>query len=156
VSSLEITLLDADRETFEELATIFNGSDVIKVQKVDRVLYTHPPSGLDAVFLVVPAAERWGAKPVPGAQVLKTSVDDQRDGMTPYVVAGGVLRAGDPRDPVQDARMVVGTVLNAIREFNQANRDKEIRKLGFWVVNLLGGVTPQQLSAVFAGMLGAI
>ncbi len=153
MSSLEITLLDADRETFDELATTFKGSDVIKVQKVDRVLYTRPPSGLDAVFLVVPAAERWGAKPVPGAQIFKTSVDDQRDGMPPYVVAGGVLRAGDPRDPVQDAKMVIGAVLNAIREFNQANRDKVIHKLGFWAVNLLNGVTPQQLATVFAELL---
>jgi hypothetical protein len=153
MSNLEVTLLDADQERLERLATAFKGSDVVTVQKVGRVLYTHPPSGLDAVFLVVPAAERWGAKPIPGAQIFKTSVDDQRGGMPPYVVAGGVLRPGDPRDPFQDAKMVIGTALSAVREFNQANTGKEIHNLGFWAVNLLGGVTPEQLSTIFAEAL---
>jgi len=153
MSNLEITLLDADQARLEKLVMAFKGSDVVRVQKVSRVHYTHPPSGLDAVFLVVPAAERWGAKPVPGAQIFKTSADDQRDGIPPYVVAGGVLRPGDPRDPVQDAKIVIGTALNAIREFNQANKGKEIHNVGFWVVNLLGGVTPEQLSTIFAEVL---
>jgi hypothetical protein len=154
MNHLEIVVLGADQKTLDELATRCKPLGAITVQKVDRVLYTRPPKGMDALFLVLPAAEKWGAKPIPGkAQVLKTSPDDQRDGMPPYVVTGVVLRPDDPRGPVPETKMLISAALDAVRLFNLDHSGEGIRKLGFWAVNLLNGVTPQQLATVFAEVL---
>lgn len=150
MNHLEIVILDANQKTVDELAARCKLLDAIMVQKVDRVIYTRPPKGMDALFLVLPAAEKWGAKPLPGkAQVLKTSREDQRDGMPPYVVTGVVLRPSDPRGPLPETKLLISTALDAVREFNLSNNEG-IHKLGFWGVNLLNGVTPQQLATVFA------
>ena len=152
MSNLEIVLFDTNQEALDGLKTACEDLSVITVKNVERVLYTHPPSGIDAIVLVLPAAEKWGAKPILEAQVLNTSPDDQRSGMPRYVVAGGVLRREDTRDPVQDATMVIGTALDAVRKFNATNREGAIHRLGFWAVNLTG-VTPEQLSAIFTRAL---
>jgi hypothetical protein len=154
MNHLEIVILDVDQKTLDELATRCKPFGAITVLKVDRVLYTRPPKGMDALFLVLPAAEKWGAKPLPGkAQVLKTSPEDQRDGMPPYVVTGVVLRPSDPRGPLPETKMLISTALDAVREFNLSKNGEGIHKLGFWAVNLLNGVTPQQLATVFAEVL---
>lgn len=154
MNHLEIVILDANQETLDEIATRCKALGAVKVQKVDRVLYTRPPKGMDALFLVLPAAEKWGAKPLPGkAQVLKTSPEDQRDGMPPYVVTGVVLRPSDPRGPVSETKMLIRTALDAVRGFNLSSGGNEIRRLGFWAVNLLNDVTPEQLSAILAEVL---
>ena len=46
--------------------------------------------------------------------------------------------------------MLISTALDAVRAFNLANGSAEIHRLGFWAVNLLNGVTPAQLSMIFA------
>src|SRR5579863_1579032 len=154
MNHLEIVILDANQKTLDELATKCEPLDAITVQKVDRVLYTHPPQGMDALFLVLPAAEKWGAKPLPGeVQVLKTSPEDQRDGMPPYVVTGVVLQPDDPRGALPETKLLISAALDAVREFNLSNNGEGIHKLGFWAVNLLNGVTPQQLATVFAEVL---
>jgi hypothetical protein len=151
---LEIVLLEPDQETVDRLAIACTALGVIKVQKVDRVHYTHPPSGLDAIFLVLPAAERWGARLIPGkAQLLETSSEDRRGGMPDYVVTGVALRTDDPRGPVPETRILIGTALEAVRQFNPAHKGGEIRRLGFWAVNLLKGVTPEQLATILAEVL---
>jgi hypothetical protein len=154
MNHLEIVILDADQRTLDKLTTGCKALDSVTVQKVDRVLYTHPPLGIDALFLVLPAAEKWGAKPLPGrAQVLVTSAEDQRDGMPPYVVTGVVLRPGDPRGPLPETKMLMRTALDAVREFNLASGKEKIGRLAFWAVNLLNGVTPEQLSAILTDVL---
>ena len=154
MNHLKIVILDSNQETVDEIAETCKAIGAITVQRVDRVLYTHPPRGLDALFLVLPAAEKWGARTLPGkAQVLKTSQDDQRDGMPPYVVTGVVLQPGDPRGPIPETEMLIRTALDAICEFNVSHKAEGIHNLGFWAVNLLNGVTPQQLSKIFADVL---
>jgi hypothetical protein len=154
MNHLQIVILDTTQKTLDELETRFKSVGAITVQKVDRVLYMRPPKGMDALFLVLPAAEKWGAKPLPGkAQVLKTSPADQRDGMPPYVVAGVVLRPSDPRGPIPETKILISTALHAVRQFNLANQGDQIHKLAFWAVNLLNGVTPEQLSTIFAEVL---
>lgn len=150
---LDIVLLVADENTLGKLASVTSGISAISVRKAERVHYTRPPSGLDAVFLVVPAAEKWGAKPILEAQILKTSLEDQRNGMPSYVVAGGVLRPNDPRNPANDARSVIRAAVDAVHKFNLDNKGNEIRSLGFWAVNLLKDLTPEQLSTIFTEIL---
>jgi len=154
MNHLEVVILDANQGTLDEIAATCKALGAVTVQKVDRVLYTRPPKGMDALFLVLPAAEKWGAKPLPGkAQVLKTLPQDQSDGMPPYVVTGVVLRPGDPRGPLPETKMLITTALDAVREFNVSHNGEGIHKLGFWAVNLLNGVTPEQLATVFAEVL---
>jgi hypothetical protein len=117
--------------------------------KVDRALYSlPPPPGLDAIFLILPAAERWGARPILGrCQVFPTTSDDQRKGMPPYIVTGVAMRPEDPRGPVPETRMLITTAIEAVREFNARNTEK-INRLGFWTSNLLGGVSPVELAEI--------
>lgn len=154
MSSIELVLLEADEEVIEELADACKELREVKIQKVDRVHYTHPPSGLDAVFLVLPAAEKWGARPIPGkAQVLETSNEDRGAGMPAHIVTGVVLLPDDPRGPIPETKILVSAALRAVHEYNQENRGGAIRKLGFWAVNLLRGVTPRQLSTILRELL---
>lgn len=76
--------------------------------------------GVDAVYLSVMAAERWGARPISReAQVLQTRPDDQERGLPPFVIAGVALGAEDPRDPEFGLRMIISSVLSAVRRFNE-------------------------------------
>ena len=149
--SLHILLIDSKQSTIDDLSTVFQRFDSVEVVKVDRAIYTlPPPSGLDAIFLILPAAEKWGAKPIPGrAQVLQTSSDDQQKGMPPYVVTGVVLRPEDPRGSLPETRLLLKTACEAIQHFNQSS-NKKIKRLGFWAMDLLKGVTPQELVKIFS------
>jgi hypothetical protein len=154
MSNLAITLLESDPKTADELATRCLRIPSIDIRKVDRVLYTKPPSDMDAVFLVLPAAEKWGAVPIPGkAQVLRTTPEDQARGLPRYVVTGVALRPTDPRGPLPETKMLLATAVEAIRHFNAANPDNAIRTVGFWAVNLLKGVTAEQLSNILADVV---
>lgn len=153
MSNLVIIVIDSDQGTLTSLADAFRTLEDVEIATVNRVLYTRPPPGLDAIFLVLPAAERWGAKPIPGqAQVLKTTSEDQRSGMPSFVVTGVVLRRDDPRGPLPETKLLVHSALDAVRSFN-AESSKKIHRLGFWAVNLLNGVSPQQLAQVFSEVL---
>jgi hypothetical protein len=151
--NLKIMVIDSDQKRLEEMADAFRGLVNLKTSKVDRVLYLRPPAGLDAIFLVLPAAERWGSKLIPGeAQILRTGAEDQQEGMPPFVVTGVVLRSADPRGPLPETKLLISTALEAVRLWNETASEK-INNLGFWAVNLLNGVTPVQLAEVFSELL---
>ena len=84
----KIVLIDSQQSTIDDLSTAFRVVEGVSFAKVDRALYSlPPPPGLDAIFLILPAAERWDAMPAPGrCLVLQTTSDDQHKGMPPYVV----------------------------------------------------------------------
>src|SRR5260370_38851260 len=86
--------------------TAFRVVEGVTFAKVDRALYSlPPPPGLDAIFLILPAAERWGAMPIPGqCQRLQTTSDDQHKGMPPYVVTAVAIRPEDARGPLPEPR----------------------------------------------------
>src|SRR5262249_8650498 len=127
MNSPEIVVVGADQGPLDELVRKCKAFPNITVQKVDRVLYTHPPTGMDALFLVLPAAEKWGAKPLPGkAQVLKTDSEDQRNGMPRYVVTGVLLRPSDPRGAIPETKLLIMSALEAVREFNRAGGGENI------------------------------
>ncbi len=145
----KIVLIDSEQATIDDLATAFREFDDVGFAKVDRVIYTAPPKGIDAIFLVLPAAEKWGARPIPGrCQVLKIPPEDQQKGMTPYVVTGVAMRPEDPEGPLPETRQLIITAIEAVREFN-VQKAYPINKLGFWAFNLLKGVTAAQLVQVF-------
>ena len=146
----KIVLIDSQQSTIDDLSTAFRVVEGVSFAKVDRALYSlPPPPGLDAIFLILPAAERWGAMPAPGrCLVLQTTSDDQHKGMPPYVVTGVVMRPEDPRGPLPETRLLIISAIEAVREFNARSTEK-INRLGFWANNLLIDVTPAQLAQIF-------
>ena len=113
-----------------------------------------PPPGLDAVFMTLPAAERWRPDfKSRKAQVLTTSRDDQENGFPPFVVTGVNLTAEDPKDPVSQARIVLEAALDEVTDYNNRN-DGRIASLGFWVTTFTrDGVTTSQLSELLHEIL---
>jgi hypothetical protein len=86
---------------------------------------------VDAVFLTLVAAERWGSQPLPyQSQVLKTQAQDRN--MPPYVVTGIAMEADDLRigNPEAELELVLKAVLEAVESFNKGS-DKPIRVIGF-------------------------
>lgn len=91
--------------------------------------------GLDALFLTIVAAERWGSRPIPyRAQVLKTH---RTDGMPPFVVTGIAMNPGDPRinNLAAQLHLVLTAVLDAVKSYNQEN-NFPIGRIGFWTDDL--------------------
>src|SRR5437867_1633912 len=69
---------------------------------------------LDAMFLTLPAAERWGARPlVHKAQILRTQRAQETSpaDMPPYVIAGVAMAQDDPHDPVFELQLIMTTTL---------------------------------------------
>jgi hypothetical protein len=95
-------------------------------------------SDLDAIFLPLPAAERWGARPLlHKAQILNTqgaeglpSID-----MPPYVVTGVAMAPDDPHEPAFELELIVSSVLEAVQAFN-TKHPGAIQVIGFWGENL--------------------
>jgi hypothetical protein len=95
-------------------------------------------AGLDAVFLSLPAAEKWGSRPLlHRAQILSSKLSEGTPSahMPPYVITGVAMAPDDPQDPVFELQLIVTAVLEAVRFFNIAHPDA-IRAIGFWAENL--------------------
>jgi hypothetical protein len=150
---LTVVVITSDQNQLASLSDVLRDVQGVEIAKVDQTFYFHPPTGLDAVFLTLPAAEQWGSRPILGmAQVLRTRPEDQQSGMPPFVVTGVALRPTDPRGPLPETRMLLETALEAVRAFNSKGGE-QINRLGFWAVNLLNGVTPAQLADMFSELL---
>jgi hypothetical protein len=105
---------------------------------------------LDAIYLTIMAAERWGAHPiVHQAQVLETKPDDRIAGWPAYVVAGVAMKSEDPREPSNELRLIIRSAINAVEGFNAQNKKRLIQTVGFgpeWT-----GIT--RLDALHAGQI---
>lgn|GEM_PF-7126946 len=90
---------------------------------------------IDAIFLSLPAAERWGAVPIiHQAQVLKTKVEDRTKGWPPYAVSGVAMARQDPRDPIFELQLILDSVFKAVELFN--TNSEQIQAIGFWAEDL--------------------
>lgn len=128
--STEMVFSDKNEEIVKQLRAAFEGCyelTALVMQPSDLPSYE-----LDAIFLTLAAAERWGSKPILyKSQVLRTDSGDK--GMPHYVVTGIAIEPDDPRtgDPKSELKLVVTAVLDAIDSFNDET-DKPIRVVGFW------------------------
>jgi hypothetical protein len=106
---------------------------------------------LDAMFLTLPAAERWGARPlVHKAQILRTQRAQETSpaGIPPYVIAGVAMAQDDPHDPVFELQLIMTATLEAVQAFN-ATHPEAIKVIGFWAGNLLlGQLAPEQVGQI--------
>jgi hypothetical protein len=131
----KLIISDESQETVNLLQEGLAGCEEVTVLKLspDQLLAVE---GLDAFYLSVMGAERWGARPIPRkAQVLRTTPDDAEKGYPPYVIAGGLFNMEDPRDPHFQLRTIMSAVLTAVESFNAEN-NRVIRKIGFWARDL--------------------
>jgi len=131
----EMIFSDTHEEVVKRLRTAFEGCYELTalVMKPSELRCYE----LDAIFLTLTAAERWGSKPIPyKSQVLRTDPGDKE--MPRYVVTGIAMDPEDPRtlDPKLELETVIIAVLDAIDSFNVEN-DKPIRLVGFWT-DMLG------------------
>jgi hypothetical protein len=146
--TLKLKIFDSSPSTLAALNDAFADCAGVEIVRTDKVLYLHPPLGLDVLFLPLAAAERWGSKPlIHESQILPTRDDDQQNGLPRYIVTGTCLAPEDARGPIPETELLVQSALNAIRIFNKS-QDGDLRVVGFWAVNLLNGVKPAELREI--------
>lgn len=104
---------------------------------------------LDAVYLTVTMAERWGAIPQAGkAQVLTTSDQEQLSGLPRFIVAGGAFRA-QAHPKVSQVPAVIKAVLEAVMNHDSQRSSEPIRRIGFWEPTLgAGSLTVDEICRV--------
>ncbi len=142
---MKILLIDESNLRLNHLREALQELPAIGFMEVPVAVYMMPPSGLDAVFMTLPAAEKWGPDfRSRKAQILRTSQGDQENGFPPLVVTGVNLTPNDPRDPFSQVRILLESALAEVREYNK-RVDGRIENLGFWVVDLTRGITTDQL-----------
>jgi hypothetical protein len=119
---------DEREEIVKRLRQAFDGCLELTAVKLSPAQF-RCLEGLDALFLTLPYAERWGAKPILyRAQVLKTRGEDE--GMPPYVIAGGAFHPDQIRDARYELRQVIASALDSVEAFNRENSEK-ILTVGF-------------------------
>ena len=128
---LDLVFSDDNENTVELLRQAFEGCPRLTAlfMRPDELLKYE----LDAVFLTLAAAERWGSRPIPyKSQVLRTRPEDKD--MPPYVVTGISMDADDPRigNPEAELELVLKAVLDAVKSFN-IEGNKPIHIIGFSV-----------------------
>jgi hypothetical protein len=127
---------------------VFENTNSEKVSLLKRGFQAHPqltarelkpfgqkaPPNVDAFYVSIMAAERWGAgvRPVAHqAQVFRTAPEDQAQGWPPFVIAGLALKEGeDPFDARFALRLIIMAVIKAVRDYN-AREPNSIRLVGF-------------------------
>jgi hypothetical protein len=113
-------------------------------------------AGLDALYLSITRAEQWGARPLPPhtATILRTTEADQREGMPKYILAGLVLRDGEPNTASFAVPLIVEALRRAVEEVN-AKEPGAIRTLGLFEFELTFKDTPvQEVAASLAAATG--
>ena len=123
---------------------------VVALEMEPKVFWTL--GGLDALYLTLSRAERWGSRPLPPhtAGLLRTTEQDQKGGMPPYVITGLVLREDEPNTAEQGIPLLVGAVLRLANETNKGSPGA-IRTVGFFEYELFAsGGTPEEIASLLA------
>lgn len=89
-------------------------------------------AGLDAMYMSLTRAERWGSRPLAPHEVaiLETGTTGAEEGQPPFIVTGLVLRADDPNTAAVCIPLIIRGVLRAAGERNAAHPGS-IRTIGF-------------------------
>jgi hypothetical protein len=123
---------------------------VVALELEPKVFWTL--GGLDALYLTLSRAERWGSRPLPPhtAALLRTTEQEQKNGMPPYVITGMVLKEDEPNTPEHGVPLLVKAVLRLANETNKGNPGT-IRTVGFFEHELFAsGGSPKEIAALFA------
>jgi hypothetical protein len=123
---------------------------VVALELEPKVFWTL--GGLDALYLTLSRAERWGSRPLPPhtAALLRTTDEEQTNGMPPYVITGLVLKEDEPNTAKHGIPLLMRAVLRLANETNKANPGA-IRTVGFFEHELFAsGGTPKEIAALLA------
>src|SRR5258705_12583975 len=145
---IELVIFDSNAEVVRMLQAAFGGRAELSARRLEPSEIAKVPE-LDALYLTLPAAERWNARLLfYESQVLKTQAED--NGWPRYIVAGIAMKPDDPRAgiPSEELKLAVKAVLDAVESYNQENRFP-IGTIGFWTRDL-------RISGMDASMAGEI
>ena len=112
-------------------------------------------AGIDAFYLSLTRAERWGARPLQPHSValLRTTESDQREGMPPYIVTGLVLKDDEPNTGAFCIPLLVKAMLAVIDGAN-AQHPGVIRTIGFFEFELtFPGTSLTEVAGLLASSL---
>ena len=112
-------------------------------------------AGIDAFYLSLGRAERWGSRPIPPhtVAVLHTSQTDQQSGIPPFVITGFLLKEGETPQVDAVLPLLFNCVLDAVAEVN-TQQPGAIRTVGFFAFELTaGGATSLANSAQLLGQV---
>jgi hypothetical protein len=101
----------------------------------DRTFWTL--AGIDAFYLSLSRAERWGAHPrAPyAATILRTTIEDQEKGLPKYIISGLVLKDSDPNTAAFGIPILVHGILKCVEEANRLSPGS-IRTIGMFEFEL--------------------
>jgi hypothetical protein len=112
--------------------------------------------GVDAVYLSLTRAERWGSRPLPPHQaaILETSYEDRGQGLPPYIITGLVMGEDEPNDAKHGIPLLAHAIDEAICQAN-AKQAGLIRTIGFFEFELEFRGTPiEEIGRLFAVSFG--
>jgi hypothetical protein len=97
-------------------------------------------AGIDAFYLSLGRAERWGSRPIPPhtVAVLHTSQTEQQSGIPPFVITGFLLKEGETPQADTVLPLLFNCVLDAVAEVN-VQQPGAIRTIGFFAFELTAG-----------------
>lgn len=150
--NFHLVIFDPDSDTVFALRSAFAGVPSITVEKTKRMRYMEPPDGIDVLYLPLPAAERWGSKPVVHQSQVLPVPKKGRGGLPAFIVTGTCLAQNDPRGPVPETTLLIRSAFEAIRVFNDQNTIP-LERVGFWAYNLLKGISASQLKAIISSVV---
>jgi hypothetical protein len=150
VGTFDLVIYEERSFKADQLEVAVRGDRRIQiVRKPARELWYH--SGLDAIYVSIPMAEKWGARPqLYEIQILPTTDVDLEQGLPPYVIAG-IATDGDERHASADMLgIILRITFEGIARFNSKHPPTPIRTVGFMPQHLLadeldGSVIGEQL-----------
>lgn len=143
---MKLPIIGEDDEELNDLRSLVGNLSRVGFIEVEKAYYVQPPRGLDALFLTLPAAERWSPDfKSRKAQILNTSLEEQRDGYPPFIITGVNLAPDGPRDLASQLKLLLRKVLEASEESEQ-RAELKIENLGFWAMDLTRCATTRQVS----------
>lgn len=142
------------RERVAELRAGLGDEERVVVLGIDARTFSETP-GIDALYMSITRAERWGARPgAPHeATLLETGQRGMAEGLPPYVIAGLVLKEEEPNTAEFCVPLIVGAILRVVAERNRLHRGA-IRTVGFMEFELtFPGAAPADVGRALAASL---
>jgi hypothetical protein len=153
---IRLAFFHLNKPAITALSRSFKGHPQFTASVAEPRELTRQQRRLDALYVsFTEAVRRWGAHPDSHrAQVLRTRPEDS--GMPPYVVAGPLIPADDPRagDQGHELKLTLAAVLDAVKTFN-ADNPSPIRVVGFWTSTLgIGRMEPADAANAIISVYG--
>ena len=103
----------------------------VVVLGIDAKTFSTVP-GVDAIYMSLTRAERWGSRPLAPHEVaiLETGTKGAEEGLPPFIITGLVLKGDEPNTAATCMPLIIRAVLRAAGERNAAHPGS-IRTLGF-------------------------